>query len=148
MEIKLPCGLVALIDDQDFNLIKGKTWNSIKSRNVVYARFGRTYMHRLIMGAGKGQMIDHINGNGLDNRRENLRFAGHQLNRANSRVLNRKKTCKYVGVSDRGGKFCVQMKVDGKNKFYQGFKTAEDAALFYNARALEIHGPTAYQNKI
>ena len=137
-----------MIDDEDFERVSAYTWNPIKSRNVTYARHGQTYLHRFIMNAGNGQIVDHINGNGLDNRRCNLRFASHQLNRANANHLATKKTCKYVGVSFRRGKFHVQIKINKKNKFFGNFDTAEDAARFYNKKVKEIYGDLSYQNHI
>ena len=79
--IPLTQGKFAVVDAQDSTLLAGFRWTAIRSNNTWYAKThagGKTiYMHRLILfgGAqfGDARKADHINGNGLDNRRENLR---------------------------------------------------------------------------
>ena len=83
IEISLSQNQVALVDDQDYDLVNQYTWYAFKCRNTYYAtknlgcvegKWSRILMHRLIMGAQPGQFVDHKNGDGLDNRRENLRI--------------------------------------------------------------------------
>ncbi len=70
---------VALVDDEDFDIVSVHRWYIYKDKNTNYAltfikdgtRWVHTRMHRLIMGAIRGTLIDHINSNGLDNRRDN-----------------------------------------------------------------------------
>lgn len=117
-----------------------------KVGNKFYARSGSSYLHRLVINAKQGEIVDHINGNGLDNRLCNLRIANHHLNKCNS--LEKNKTSKYIGVSVHKKRITVQIKIDGKNKHFYGFKTQEEAALFYNKIAKEIHKEFAFQNQI
>ncbi len=97
----------ALIDDEDFELINQYKWYAMHpGRNNYYAVVDirvngqriTILMHRLVMNPQKNQEIDHINGNGLDNRKGNLRFCTHQQNLRNQTP---RKNCssKYRGVS-------------------------------------------------
>ena len=62
----------ALVDDDMLNILSPYKWAPTKQGNVIYARCGNITMHRLIMGFPDGLDVHHINGNGLDNRKENL----------------------------------------------------------------------------
>lgn len=88
---------LAIIDKEDFHLVKNITWSLLKwGDRLEYARSDyhnpesnikrkRTLMHHLIIGKPKGKlMVDHINGNGLDNRKCNLRFVTNSENQLNS----------------------------------------------------------------
>jgi hypothetical protein len=91
IEILLTQGQVALIDDEDYNLVSNYNWYANKDGRTFYAatkirqKGKRTTisMHRIIMGAKIGQQIDHTNGNGCDNRKENLRFCTNSQNQQN-----------------------------------------------------------------
>lgn len=140
---------IVKFDDDDLSKIHLKKWTVSKNKNVFYARCGRIYMHRFIMNAIKGQMIDHINGDGLDNRKENLRFASHQMNKANSSY--KKATYEFIGVSavKRKGvlkKFKVQIKKDGKNKHIGYFLSEIEAAKAYDNCVKLMHGSMAILN--
>jgi hypothetical protein len=94
-------GRYALVDDEDAERVAQTDWFPVHGR-TVYARTGSTrigsnqrLMHRLIMRAPVGTIIDHINGDGLDNRKGNLRFATaseNALNRFDHTRLNRHRT--------------------------------------------------------
>lgn len=155
MEIKLTRGFVAIIDDEDYDLIKDYRWYTKEMSHTVYAQAnisrykgrGTIKLHRLIMDAKDGQIIDHINGNGLDNRRQNLRFVTAAQNQMNSRSqLN--KTSKYKGVSLFGNKWRVVIKKDKKSKFLGLFDSETEAAFVYNKHALELFGEYAYLNEL
>lgn len=85
-------------------------------------------MHRLIIGAKKGQIVDHINRISLDNRLKNLRISNASLNIANSR-LRSDNTTGYKGVrlDKRRGLFYSSIKVNGKEKFLGYFKSSKEA---------------------
>lgn len=95
-QIPLTQGLYALVDAADYELLAKYSWHAKPDRNTVYARTRipgggpRMLMHRLLTGAQSGQLVDHINGNGLDNRRANLRLCTAAENiRNKQRKLNR-----------------------------------------------------------
>lgn len=78
--IPLTQGKVALIDKQDLPLAERHSWCAWRHRNTIYAQSVRGFLHALIMQTPKGMVTDHINGNGLDNRRQNLRVVTNQEN--------------------------------------------------------------------
>ena len=100
-QIELTQGKVALVDDDDFEELSRYSWCADKIGNNWYAKNRKNnkirYMHRLIMGAGLGQFIDHKNMNGLDNRRANLRFCTRSQNYFNTKKDNGCSS-KYKGV--------------------------------------------------
>jgi len=101
-------GKQVLIDAEDWPIVSQQRWRSYKSktksREVRYAISGNILMHRLIMGLERkdGKIIDHINGDGLDNRKANLRIATNQQNVGNMkkwRGKHRYKGVKYCNKS-------------------------------------------------
>lgn len=146
--IPLTQGKSAIVDDEDYELVSRYKWYANKSGNVWYARTmdgGKTIlMHWLIMG---GKHIDHINGNGLDNRRENLRFATSSQ-QAMNRPSHRGSTSRYKGVSwdSARGKWLATI---GKPSVHLGyFKNEQDAARAYNEDAVKRFGEFARLNEI
>ncbi len=136
--ISLTQGKEALVDDSDFVRLSKFKWYAYKSRGVWYA--GRTLyrldktsyilqMHVLIIGKIEGLEIDHINRNGLDNRRSNLRHVTHSINCRNRRKLS-KASSKHIGVSWDGklGKWRAYIKVN-QNLIHLGLYLSEKAAL-------------------
>ena len=118
-KIPLTQGKFALVDDEDYNAVVSKgRWSAQKvsgGRNYYAQRQGGLMMHRLIMDAPKDMVVDHINGDGLDNRRENLRLATRQQNAINTNHGWGK--AKYVGVSwdERMGKWKTQVHLRDPN---------------------------------
>ena len=103
----------AMVDDEDFDILSCIRWQISRSGERAYAihktrksdRSNVAYlMHRLIMRTKDGEVIDHINGDGLDNRKENLRFATHSQNLANT-GRSKVNTSGYKGVHLAGGHF-------------------------------------------
>lgn len=100
-EIPLSQGLVALVDDEDYEELSQYKWHAVKHRNTYYAvRNHPVYpsyrvnvkMHRQIMRAQENEIIDHKNGNGLDCQRNNLRIASSSQNAANRRAREGRKS--------------------------------------------------------
>lgn len=159
IEIPLTRGAFALIDDQDRDLISGYTWQAHGDRlYTLYAtarkRIGNkritVRMHRLIMGLSPKDIseVDHINGNGLDNRRANLRIVTHRENQCNSRP-RRNKHIKYKGVDlCRDGKWRARCTVNGHTYHLGRFRTAKEAASAYNDFARRQFGLNARLNRI
>lgn len=142
-----------LVDDEDLSSVVVLGWGAHKyGDGLFYASTkiaGRTvYMHRFIVGADEDVEVDHRNGNGLDNRRSNLRVASHQQNLANQRHQTGVSS-RFRGVSRyRGGRWQASIKIDGKSRYVGHFDTEEEAALAWNAAALAAWGEFARLNQI
>lgn len=145
IEIELTKGQVTIIDVVDADLAQFK-WNAQKSRNTYYPRRASgIMMHRVILGRKLGRELesteqcDHINGDGLDNRRANLRVATHAQNQRN-RGRNKNSKSGYVGVRPRGEKWRASITVNGKSIELGTFDTPEDAHEAYKEAAKKYHG--------
>ena len=103
-------------------------------------------MHRIIMEAETGQEVDHINGDKLDNRKDNLRFCTHQQNMVNWN--NKRGKSKYRGVSwcKRDKKWKAQIQSHSKNRLIGRFREEEEAAKAYNIEAKKEFGNFALLN--
>ena len=145
----------AIIDDADADLIAGFPWRPLVLKGgLIYVhawnRFQHFYMHRLIAGARPKEVVDHVNRNGLDNRRRNLRIATHGQNSAN-RIADRRrsgKTSQYKGVHfDKSrGKWAGHIHVNGKSRALGRFNTEIEAAAAYDRAAVEAWGRFARLN--
>lgn len=163
IEISLTQNQVAMIDDEDYALVCQYKWCTQKSPTTLYAVSAIAWvnnknvtmkMHRMIMNAQPNQDIDHIDGNGLNNQKENLRFCDESQNGGNRKkgpfVKNKPCSSKYKGVCwhKRDKKWQSQIKFSG-NMYHLGyFENENDAALAYNERALELFGEFANLNEI
>lgn len=154
-EIQLANGAVAIVDAEDVELISGYAWYEEKSRHTSYAACTtggrstktRTKMHRLILGAGHGEVVDHINGNGLDNRKSNLRIATHSQNQINrASPSNNKSGFKGVIYCKQTGRWRAELRAYGKWVWIGRFDTPEEAARAYDATAREYFGEFAFTN--
>lgn len=149
-EIPLLHGRIMLIDDADAALIVGRPWHAITARSTFYGQAGddtTVLAHRLVMSAPKGTIIDHINRNGLDNRRENLRLCTTSQNHAN-RPAPVNNTSGYKGVvKARSGRWAARITVGFKARHLGTYDDPWDAAEAYNAAAVEAWGEFALLNE-
>lgn len=147
-EVQLSRGLVALVDDEDYErVIAGGPWHAYTNRTNTYGRHSlseteQVVMHRFITGAN---YVDHINGNGLDNRRANLRPTDHAHNLRNQRLQARSKSG-YKGVTANRDKWRAQIRLNGRDRYLGLFVRPEDAARAYDAAAIELFGEFARPN--
>ena len=147
-------GLECRYDDKDHGLVSKYRWWSEKIGHTWYAKSTvknpdgkRTsvYMHRLILSPKKGKRTDHVNMNGLDNRRVNLRECSHSENLCN--VGSRKGSKQiFKGVHFEHNGFVASIRFNNVKTYIGRFKTAKDAALAYDEKAISIHGKFARLN--
>src|SRR4030043_448905 len=152
--INLSRGMVAFVDDDDFNLIRGHSWyaqKGIKNKNYYAAcrvsedgKRKMVYMHRVIMQARHGEIVDHKNGNSLYNQRENLRIGNQSLNLRNSSYSSGISKFRGVSYSYPNMKWVAVY----RNKRIGTFENEIDAALAYNAVAYEDSPDWSFINKI
>jgi len=156
MKIPLTQGKFALIDDEDYDLVISYSWHTQKDINNFYAVTTTTrvqgkrttiYMHRLIMNARSGLQVDHINHNGLDNRRENLRLCTRTENCRNRRKYIRGSSI-YKGVSwyTHYKKWRARIECEGKQLHLGWFSDEVEAAEVYDKAALKLFGEFAHLN--
>jgi hypothetical protein len=154
IEIPLTQGKVALIDDEDYELIAPYKWCAADVgggywyalRSASRAKGGTRLMHRLILGiTDRATEVDHINGDGLDNRRGNLRPATRSENQRNSR-LRSDNTSGYKGVSLCGKRWQASIRLHGTLYNVGSFDNPYEAALAYDTKARELHGEFARLN--
>lgn len=151
--IKLTKGMFAIIDDEDFDVLSTLRWHAKKCGQHHYAASDflghEVYMHRLVMNAAPGSLIDHKNQNTLDNRKSNLRDCRKHQNLAN-RGLQRNNTIGFKGVCfhEKTGTWNARVKFRGKNISIGYHRTPEEAARYYNLKAKELFGEFACFNKV
>lgn len=137
-KINLTQGQFAIVDDEDFEWLSYYSWSARWNprSHTYYAlsneigldeKFHTIYMHRKIMNTSRGEVVDHINHNGLDNRKSNLRNVRNLENSQNRRGHNSNSRSGYLGVSPDGGRWKAQIQVDGKKLNLGRYSNVEDA---------------------
>lgn len=161
IELKLTQNKTSLIDDDDWELVSKYKWHALCKEGRWYARTklrinGKWIgleMQKLIMGVPIGSprndLVDHRDGDGLNNRKENLRRCTKSQNMMNrGRQANNKTGFKGVFWDKREQRFAAKICTDKKTVFLGQFKDVEQAACAYNIAALKHHGEFSYQNRI
>ena len=153
-KIELTKGMFALVDDEDYDELSKHNWcmQGDYAARWKGKRKGETggklmfYMHRVIMGLSDKSdiVVDHINRNKLDNRKENLRVCTSSDNSKNKKPYNR---FGYKGiVKFSSGKYQAMI-WDGKKNIHLGnFPNLQEAAREYDKAAKKYHGEFAYLN--
>jgi hypothetical protein len=150
--IELAGGHIAKVDDEDYDRLSTYRWCRAQgyARTSIYLGGGRKNqkrrtlaMHRLAMNAQPGQMVDHIDGDFLNNQKSNLRFCTPSQNQANSRRRGRFSS-RYKGVSKHGDGWVATLCGD----HLVWTRSEEDAALVYALAARERFGDFAYSEVI
>lgn len=147
--VPLTKGYEAIINAADVPLVKEYNWSAcVRSRSVYAVRTDNTgltprkvLLHRLLMSEPQGLEIDHRDGNGLNNRRKNLRSATHSENTYNRRV-NKNNTSGLKGVYwyKRAQKWMARIGVNGNREYLGLFETPEEAHAAYCAASRKLHG--------
>lgn len=152
----------ALVDDIDFLLLNGYRWHL---NTGGYARLNpkgryksgvrvQTLMHRILLVAPHEAQVDHINGDKLDNRRENLRLVTAQQNKFNQKLrCIPNKSSKYKGVAlmkkRRGTKVWMSRLMHNAKSIFLGYHTTQEgAARAYNRAAVDYFGQYARLNNL
>ena len=136
-QIPLTQGKFALVDDDIYDLIGNLKWCLQKGRTVLYAtrhssrklpeKRHTIWMHHLVIGKPtKGMMIDHIDGNGLNNQRSNLRIV---TNRQNLQNMKNHRNGKLSGCyyNKNNNKWQAQIRINGKIKYLGYYNTEQEA---------------------
>jgi hypothetical protein len=154
-KIPLTKGLFVKVDPQDYIWLSQFRWHCKVNKDAIYAvrtiqvkgRSKRIYLHRLLMNTPPGMVCDHINHDGLDNRKANLRNCTIAQNNANRRS-SQNASSKYIGVSrdKRRDKWVAHIKKDGEDQYLGSFDVEEDAARAHDAAAWAQHGQYANLN--
>ena len=156
-EIELTNGGVALVDDEDYEYLSGFKWRPKNSRGrVTYAQCHMTYtengrrisrgmkMHQLLMIGNELPEIDHVDGNGLNNQKSNLRGCTRNQNMRNIKWPRGKSG--YIGVLKRCCSYYARIHVNDQLIRLGHYKTAEEAARVRDAAAVKFHGEFAVLN--
>jgi hypothetical protein len=158
-EIQLTQGKVAIVDDDMYDYLMQWKWFASKQKNDKFY-VGRSipvsknkqtiiYMHRFIMKPNKGMVIDHLDGNPLNNQKNNLRICTNAENTRNSKInINNKSGYKGVSYQENRNNYRAQIEFNNKKINIGDFIDPIDAAKAYNAAAVKYHGEFANLNKI
>lgn len=148
--------LFAVIDEEDADLVRHHRWCPKTGRNTIYAHTAITRdgvrtsitLHRFLIDAKPGEIVDHINHDGLDNRRSNIRVCTLDQNGANRRGAAKSNQCGYIGVyfHTRFNRYCASVSRKGKTIHVGYFDNALDAAHARDRVALEFYGEFATLN--
>lgn len=153
-KIKLTKNKFTIVDDEDYEILNQHKWyclNDYAARDKITDKRKRTlYMHRLIMNCSESSYVDHVDGNPLNNRRENLRICSQSQNNMNRNKTEGNFSSRYKGVSfdKERNKWVMRLQKDGKCIIRKRFEKELDAAVFYNEMALKVYGEFAVLNKL
>lgn len=149
-KIELACSGIALVDDSDFELLNKFNWHACPGKYTLYAitriSGNKILMHSLLFSSW--EMIDHKDGNGLNNQRENLRKCSQTQNNANMKIRKNKLKSKFKGVSHyRDGRWRASIQYMGYARHLGYFISEILAAKAYNEAALKTFGEFARLNE-
>lgn len=145
-KIELTQNKYVLVDDEDFEELNLHKWCVINIKNTFYAcrslwiktekRRKMVYMHRFIMNCPDDKLIDHKDGNGLNNQKENLRICTRSQNGGNSKIRKDNTSgIKGVRFKKHSNKWVANIKINNKIKFLGSFTDINDAKKAYDKAA-------------
>ncbi len=141
--IPLSNGGFAMVDDEDFDWLSNFSWRSRKGGNTYYAyTYGKVGMHTMILRSFvTNSIVDHKDGDGLNNTRGNIRLCTHAQNMQNRALSkNSKSGIKGVYFNKKSKKWRSEIRSNGKRYCIGSFESKEDASIAYKIRAKELHG--------
>ena len=153
-QITLSCGSVVLIDVCDIHLSASRKWRfrrsgGVRSYEYVTANTDakQLFLHREIMCASPGQVVDHINEDRLDNRRANLRFVTLTQNMRNRKKHSSGVSSRFKGVCSTKSRRWKAFIRNGEKQLYLGtFDNESEAAYAYDMASLQLHGEFGRRN--
>jgi len=146
--IPLTKGETAIIDASDVDIVSGWNWSTWAIAGIANKYAVRVssnpkktiLMHRAIMSAMHGMEVDHVNGNGLDNRKCNLRIATRSQNAMNSRIAkNNKSGIKGVYWNKKREKWIAKITCERREIYLGEYKKIDDAAEAYKNASAKFH---------
>lgn len=149
--ITLTKGYSTMVDDEDYELLSQWKWHAQILSHTVYAvrkpwvaggkgKSTKIFMHRVILDVPSGMQADHMDGNGLNNQKQNLRSVTQQDNLLNRARWKKGCTSKFRGayLDKRSGKWFSRITIDGKTRYLGTFKNEEDAGKAYLTKRAEL----------
>lgn len=150
--ITLSQGRFAFVDNKHYELLSSFKWSAVKKGNIYYAVRGvkkndkwvSVYMHHIVLPRAESKIVDHIDMNGLNNQRKNLRLCTKSENQRNT-LKHKDNTSGMKGVhwNNRDKKWSSDIMVNGKKIRLGYFKTKEDAYSMYCNACIKHHGKFA-----
>lgn len=157
-EIKTTNGHTVIVDDADFDYLNQFSWSAVcpnphtfyaqRNKQIAKGKFVTSLMHRELLNAPKGFQVDHIDSNGLNNQRKNLRVCTHSQNQRNQVKRRGKSKFKGVYLNSKLGRWYAQIKLNGKSTHLGMFELEIDAARAYDKAAKNNFGEFASVNGV
>tara|TARA_R110000851_G_C12708028_1_gene526969 strand:- start:45 stop:500 length:456 start_codon:yes stop_codon:yes gene_type:complete len=136
-------GKGVLVDEEDISLVQDSVWHLDKDNYVVRSKRnapkGFHYrLHRLILDAQPGDLIDHIDGDPLNNHKSNLRVTNKKINSYNRKSLNKNNTSGHRGVRKIGDRYYAYIKENGRQRGLGGYATDEEAQTAHDSELTKL----------
>ena len=147
---KIPLGLNGkdgyTIIDKEFVYLAEDNWRKTHYGYAIRSR-DKVLLHRLLLSTPKGAVVDHKNGDKLDNRLSNIRNCSQGQNAQNQSVKSNSRQ-KYKGIYQKANRYVARIKHNYKSIYIGIFETAEEAARAYDKKAVELRGEFARLNNV